>query len=138
MSFSDLKSCVHCKNYFPPGDGKSLFCSKKCRDAFNGESIKSYPGLKTSKGTIGAISEMRVCVDLLLKGYDVFRAVSPSCSCDLIALKGDRKIRVEVRTGSVSARTGKRQCRKSARDEGRYDCYAFCYHDSIVYEPELP
>jgi len=37
-----------------------------------------------------------VCCNLIEKGFEVFRAVSASCSCDLIALKNKISYRVEV------------------------------------------
>lgn len=54
-----------------------------------------------SSGTVGAVSELLTCVDLLQRGFEVFRAVSPACSCDLAILKDGRLLRVEVRTGAV-------------------------------------
>lgn len=59
--------------------------------------MSQYPGLPT--GTVGAINELRVSVDLMARGYAVFRALSPSCPCDLAILKDDNLIRVEVKTG---------------------------------------
>jgi hypothetical protein len=53
-----------------------------------------------SASTIGAISELAVCADLLSKGYDVFRSVSPGAQCDLIAQKDGNLIRVEVKTNA--------------------------------------
>lgn len=40
-------------------------------------------------------------VDLLEKGFEVFRSLSPNCSCDLIIQKDNKLQRVEVRTGFV-------------------------------------
>jgi len=42
---------------------------------------------------------MRVSTDLLMHGAEVFRALSPNCSCDLIILKDGKLLRVEVTTG---------------------------------------
>ena len=53
-----------------------------------------------SASTVGAISELAVCSDLLSKGYDVFRSVSPAAPCDLIAHKEGKLIRVEVKTNA--------------------------------------
>lgn len=52
-----------------------------------------------STGKVGAISELIVCADLLKKGWEVFRTVSQSCSCDLIVIKNKKILRIEVRTG---------------------------------------
>ncbi len=52
----------------------------------------------------GTISELMVCADLLSKGYEVFRSVSPTASFDLVAHKRNKNgthklIRIEVTTG---------------------------------------
>lgn len=46
------------------------------------------PVVVLTAGTQGAVSEMMAAVDLLRRGYEVFRALSPNAGCDLIALKG--------------------------------------------------
>ncbi len=56
------------------------------------------PPLGITTGTMGAIGELRVAAELLSKGYEVFRAVSPACSCDLAVLKNGQLLRIEVRT----------------------------------------
>jgi len=53
------------------------------------------------------MSELFVCAELLRLGFAVFRAVSPACFCDLIAIKDGRHIEVEVRTGYRSPSSGK-------------------------------
>ena len=56
-----------------------------------------------SNGTIGAIAEIQVCADLMKRGYHVFRAISPSCHCDLVAYKtGETLYRIEVKKGQRS------------------------------------
>jgi hypothetical protein len=50
-------------------------------------------------GTVGAMAELLAATDLLMKGFEVFRAVSPSASCDLAILKEGKLLKVEVRTG---------------------------------------
>jgi Holliday junction resolvase len=50
-------------------------------------------------GTTGAMSELMISADLMKHGYDVFRALSPSCYCDIIATRSDGSLRIEVRTG---------------------------------------
>lgn len=47
---------------------------------------------------------MMVCSDLMFRGYSVFRSMSPTCKCDLIAMKDSRLIRVEVKTGVTNLR----------------------------------
>lgn len=41
---------------------------------------------------------------LLRQGYEVFRSVSPNCTCDLIACRDGETLRVEVRVGRLSRR----------------------------------
>ena len=49
--------------------------------------------------TLGALSELQVAVDLMAKGYHVFRALSPDCPCDLVAFRpGEPPVRIEVMT----------------------------------------
>lgn len=92
-----VKTCPKCKKDFEVGRGKShrldsIFCSRVClmkdEDVVNG----------IAKGTIGAISELIVCTELLKKGYAVFRAVSQSTFCDLVVFKDSKVIKIEVKT----------------------------------------
>ncbi len=53
------------------------------------------------------MSELLVSVDLMKKGYSVFRSISPACFCDLIAIKEGEIMKVEVRTGYTSPVSGK-------------------------------
>lgn len=47
----------------------------------------------------GAWAEILVCADLLARGFEVFRAISPSASCDLIVIARGTPtaLRVEVK-----------------------------------------
>lgn len=56
--------------------------------------------LALSTGSVGAIAEIMVCVELMRCGYDVFRAMSPSSDCDILAVKGEFINKIEVRTGN--------------------------------------
>lgn len=79
---------------------------------------------------------MRVCVDLLERGYSVFRSVSPSCKCDLVAMKGGVLTRVEVKTAYMSL-GGKIMAPNG--DKNEYDVMAYAVRGhGIVYEPSLP
>lgn len=77
-----------------------------------------------------------VTYDLMLKGYEVYRAISPSSSCDLIALKGGLAIRVEVTKGT---RTGKvKRLWWPPHIPSRYDLLAVWESDgAITYSPDL-
>jgi hypothetical protein len=119
---------------------KSKFCGRICRNAYRREKTgltSAYPGLPT--GTVGAINELRACVDLMEKGYEVFRAVSSACSCDLAVLKDGQLLRIEVLTAYRITATGKLLgSHNSKKDFGRQDHFAFMLPNEIVYEPPLP
>jgi len=94
------KVCLICTNSFKHSQPQALVCSKKCRDARDDQ---LYGRLCNQKilptGTTGAISEMAICADLMYKGYAVFRATSPSCFADVVAIKGVDVFKIECRTG---------------------------------------
>lgn len=50
--------------------------------------------------TRGAVAELLVAANLMAEGFEVFRALSAACSCDLAVLCNGRLVRVEVRTGA--------------------------------------
>ncbi len=83
--------------------------------------------------------ELLVAADLLSNGFEVLRALSPGCSCDLAILKGDRLIRVQVTTGYRNKITGKQRLPKRFRDAAQYDLLAIVIHGekAIAYKPAL-
>lgn len=116
--------CAICKKGIKHKSGvKRVFCSKECR-----ESAKKIVCLSTGKS--GAVKELLVAADLLLKGYDVFRSVSPSSSCDMIILAKGRCLRVEVTTGYVGY-GGK--VIGVAHDKSKYDVFAVVVADKSIY-----
>ena len=102
-------------------------------------SVPSFSAIRysgVSPTTIGAIGELRACVDLLAKGYEVFRTVSQTSSCDLIVLKNGKILRIEVRTGYRS-RNGKLRYTKNL-EQRRPDHYAIALPgNEMVYDPKL-
>lgn len=128
------KTCVVCKNYFETSKRQQVFCSKLCGDKVY--SRITLPGETVPTGSVGAASELRVATDLLLRGFEVFRSVSQCASCDLVALKNGQVLRVEVRTGYVHFKTGKRTTLRP-KTNSKYDLFAVNYADGIIYEPPL-
>lgn len=61
-----------------------------------------FHGVRLTSQTAGAAGELIACADLMFRGWNVYRALSPNAPCDLIAWKGERILRIEVR----SARRG--------------------------------
>lgn len=81
-------NCAICKKDFEHESPHALTCSRECRAKRRAQLTGRISFLNgVPKGTVGAISEMMVASDLMGKGFSVFRALSPSCFCDLIAVK---------------------------------------------------
>ena len=102
----DIRICVGCGNRLSEARPlTALFCSAKCRrENEKRKWRKANPHRSLcSPASAGAASELAVCSDLLAKGYHVFRAVSPSCCCDIAIVVGAKMLRVEVKTACRSA-----------------------------------
>ena len=135
----EKRYCVYCGKELP--NEKWKYCSPECKAAYVKEEYrKANPAILRggTSATTGAISELRVAIDLLVKGYNVFRSLSPSCPCDLAILKDGQLLKVEVRTSFIST-SGKIYRTINKRDESKnIDIYAWVLPTKIVYEPELP
>lgn len=130
------KKCVICGHSLDPGKkgqrGAAKFCSQRCRVMNASRKYRELnPVPSVPAGKVGAISEYRVVVDLLDKGYDVFRACSSTCSCDLALLKGNKLLRIEVTTG----RYGPSGNITYAPHTNEFDVFAIVLPDKIVYSP---
>lgn len=88
-------------------------------------------------GSVGAMNEMLVAADLLRRGYEVFRAVSPCAPCDLLVLSGALLLRVEVRS-TVRDRYGWLARRQRRKDVGRYDIRADVEPSGRIHYRGLP
>ena len=88
--------CPECSLNFLAKSTTHKFCSQKCFLAHS--RIFRYEGVKLPAPTMGALSELVVSADLLSKGFEVFRALTSSCSCDLAILKNGKLSRIEVKT----------------------------------------
>lgn len=133
-------NCQHCNA--PLSEAKrrrrAKFCSRGCNNAkwkLGYRALNPRPNVPT--GTRGAISELAVSADLLRKGHAVFRALSPSCSCDLVVLTpGNTLLRIEVTTGARNV-TGA-GIQYPPKKHERHDILAVVLHDEIRYIPDLP
>lgn len=99
------KECLNCRKIL---DQQKLlkhpnlkFCNEHCRKIYQQKNYyNDYLNTGLCTSTAGALNELIVCIDLTRKGYEVFRAISPACSCDLIVInKNLKKSRIEVRQG---------------------------------------
>jgi len=88
--------CPNCEREFEPARTDQIYCSPACQRR------KNRPDLdwrsEIGRGNSGAYSELIVAATLIKFGYYVFRNVGPNGPCDLIALKDNRCLRIEVKT----------------------------------------
>lgn len=91
--------CVYCKETAETEYKRTKFCSNDCASAYAREKHGRERTFPVATATVGAISELEVAAYLMKQGYSVFRALSPACFCDLIAIKDGEIISLEVRTG---------------------------------------
>lgn len=148
----EQKICITCGSTFLVGgdsghNNKRKHCSPKCAQVSTLKKVHSYnpqgwngiyPKGTISTGTSGAIGELVVCGKLLAFGYEVFRAVSPATSCDLLVLKNGRTCSIEVRRGLWRADRSKNQTfnfsRRGTRDErSQADYFAVVMDDRILF-----
>lgn len=85
----------------------------------------------------GALAELLVCTDLLERGLDVYRSITPSGRCDLVTVcrsTGETN-RVEVKCGRMS-RSGKVVCNPGPHNS--FDTLAIVIGNSeIIYDPPM-
>lgn len=115
------------------------YCSHKCRlSAYHKRNYvpSTYAKQGIDKLSVGAGNELRVAADLLFRGYEVFRALSPHASCDLAILKDNKLLRVEVRSGRPSLSGGVPYWPKAKRKTGLYDVWAVALPDQVIYLPD--
>ncbi len=79
----------------------SRYCGDVCKSKHKSRT-KAYPDSSIPRGTVGAISELAVCVKLMELGWHVFRCQSPNSPFDVVAIRGDLVRKIEVRTGKIS------------------------------------
>ncbi|MHC4952094.1 MAG: PDDEXK-like family protein, partial [Planctomycetota bacterium] len=136
------RNCAVCGRQFDSFN-RAKYCGGHCRRKAHGNLFQTWTKKNgVSTGTVGAASELVVSLDLMLKGYDVFRALSPMCSCDLIAFANGDIYRVEVRTAHRNLFTKKIASARRSGEEEKHDIYAQVIYDEhgkpeIVYEPEV-
>lgn len=128
--------CAICGHEFMPRTDRHRLCSLKCRKEWN-RRIYGNDTLAThnDRNMIGAAGEMIVCADLLAVGFEVYRAVSPSQSCDIIAMACGEVWRIESRVSAVNRFNGRNARNRRGATEGKYDIIAFVLPDrSVSYE----
>lgn len=91
---------------------------------------RAYASAFMPKKSVGTRAELLVCCDLLVKGYEVFRNVSPHGTCDLVALKSDNIFRIEVKSGNV--RSSGRISHAPAYYKGHFEVLAVVLPDGKI------
>lgn len=98
LDFS-LRECCACSSEYKPRKINQKYCSGDCRKQSN-RSLFGTPKDQRPTSTTGAISELLAAAQLMQNGFEVFRALSPAASCDLLALKDGAFYKFEVKTSS--------------------------------------
>jgi len=130
-----VKKCSYCGKEIKHNiSEKRKWCSANCRNKAQKEKrdniLKDMEYDTTiNKAKRGAIGELKVCSHLLELDYDVFRAVSPACPCDLIVMINKKLFRIEVRSNTYSA-SGKPYPHNK---KIRADILAMVLPDKIIY-----
>ena len=120
--------CEDCKKKF-----KGTKSQKRCSECILERRFpKRKPLRLIPSGTVGAIQELKVGIDLMQKGFHVFRALSPSAFCDLLAFKDGSQFDIEVRTATRHSPTGKLSYPKHGV-KAKY--LALVIENEIIYDP---
>jgi hypothetical protein len=130
--------CVQCGKKVETHCSWQKFCSDKCgrlyKEKQNNDVRYKFVNDDVNTGTIGAMHELLVCYNLMGRGYQVFRSMSPASPFDLICIKDSRSLRVEVKTLQIhnNAIYIPSHIRKNAGIV--YDILAVvCYGEKITY-----
>lgn len=131
--YNDLMSypltCVVCKRAFVSRFSHTKFCSPDCKKRNYAEKTGRFVQKdELPSGTVGAITELAVAAFLMQHGYAVFRALSPMCFCDLIAIKDATVLNVEARTGYFNQWSKKLTFPRELR--GNANCYGIYERNS--------
>ena len=132
----EYRNCPHCNAsfIFPNNKRKKTYCSDECCKAASAarHGVKRYTGILDT-GTVGAMNELRVCADLMRRGFDVYRAQAPRSKADLVIVRDCKCYLVAVKTAQRSVYTGKIWV---PREQNRHDIFAMAFPDEIVYHDE--
>lgn len=135
--------CKYCSEPLKGGRKDRVFCDKYCAANYQKEQWRLHNPKSASTAlttnTIAEVNEMKVAIDLLAKGYAVYRAAFQGMPCDML-VRGipawglDFTVRIEVTTGN---RTASGTVVHPKRDETHFDVLAIVVGDEIFYKPEL-
>lgn len=135
-------NCRFCSNPLPEKRRPNrVYCNEECarqamKLAWHMQNPKSALS-QFATGTIAEVNTMRVCINLLERGYSVYRAAFPAMPFDIMAGPAfDHWQRVKVTSGSRTTKGTLVHPVKDAR-RSEFDVLAVVTGDGIFYEPEL-
>jgi hypothetical protein len=125
------KVCVRCSKPFL-GRTSQKYCDVFCRDRNKDDESEFCTAF------IGAIHETQVALDLMRKGWDVFRSMSPTGPVDLVIVCRTVTLRVQVRKAHKTTPGGVSYPKAGLDDDdGLFDVLALSFADgSVLYSPE--
>jgi hypothetical protein len=127
------RSCEACGREFSAITSTQKYCSKECRP----KPHDWYPGLYLSTSAKGAIAELKVCADLMARGYEVYRAMCQASSSDLVIKRNGVLWTVEVRTAFSIYPVASAKC-SYARMRSNFMAAYVPSTGVVVYSPSLP
>src|SRR5436190_19825132 len=99
---------------------RARFCTNECRKQWWRREYRKLNLTKTLPApTTSVIAELTVALELMQRGYEVFRSLSSASRCDLAVLMKKKLYRVEVRTAYLSPGGQAAYCPTAPR-EGKF------------------
>lgn len=137
-------NCAHCGKPLA-GRKNKRFCNSSCSRAWHSEQWHAHNpkthAAQLATGTVGSVNLMRVMLDLVVRGYNVYRAAFEAMPYELWIQRGEYGVggwpfgmRVKVTTGHRLS-SGKLQRRKF--DGIDFDVEAVVVGNDIIYDPPL-
>ncbi len=143
------KACEFCKKQFTthpssPNGGRTRYCSSECsqkasvrRNTENRRNLNLGAKLGLSGGKIGKIAEFVTAIDLIKRDWNVYTAFEDTHPFDILAIKGERMLKIEVKTGTILP-SGKVHYSMKKNQEQKHDILAVVTNlQDIKYEPEI-
>lgn len=136
----DKAVCEECGKEFEKNRANKRFCSRPCTTkSYARHNFNAIETVHLSNATTGACSELAVSIDLIFRGYQVFRAVSPACHCDLIAEHNGTFLRIEVRAGAMNKKTGNLGFTRNSKVRNKkYGEETLDHYAVVIYENRIP
>jgi hypothetical protein len=136
--------CENCSEEFTPNNKNytkhvQRFCSTRCRNTFhrnNNELVSLGSLFNIPAQSVVEVNIQRVFIDLVCRGFHVFRSIPSLESCELLILFPEDTNYMTIKVVSASTRGDKIYI--SHRHYKYSHTLAICTPDKIIYDPELP